>query len=483
MSGEKSLYEQKTGGKQMKSIKNLYKWCEEHITITIAILSFIIITLCSRNSFLYPVNFECDINVFQTIGRGMLNGLVPYKDLFDHKGPYVYLLFMLLELWEPLVYILEIIVCTISLYYAYKLIELYEKNGLQILIIFICLSFFNLSFHSAGTVEEFFFPMELYITYIGLRYVREENRIVPAQFFLIGIYAGLILWSKYTILGFFVGWCIVPFVLMIKQKEYKELAIGISLIILGVVVITIPAGIYLGINGAIPDFIQAYFFNNIIYANKDGIIVNIVSVIISFLLNRNMMPIVIMIAIGMVYIIKLNKIEKYYYLSTLLSMTLFTFAGGGFAYYSFPFNMFIIFALLLIMKKWKSSIIAIVITIFAIFHNQNFELMHVDVKDTPQYKFAEIINSVNEPTMLMYNSMDYGFYDISNVMPNCKYFFRCSIVGLAEEERENYLKNKVVDFYICIDEPVEFEGYELISEMNYGNKKKLNYYLYQLVKK
>ena len=48
----------------MKLMRKMYRWCEEHIEITIAILSFIIITLCSRNSFLYPINIECDINIY-----------------------------------------------------------------------------------------------------------------------------------------------------------------------------------------------------------------------------------------------------------------------------------------------------------------------------------------------------------------------------------------------------------------------------------
>ena len=46
----------------------------------------VLMTLFSRSSFLYPFNNWSDTNVYMTIGREMLRGAVPYRDLFDHKG-------------------------------------------------------------------------------------------------------------------------------------------------------------------------------------------------------------------------------------------------------------------------------------------------------------------------------------------------------------------------------------------------------------
>ena len=465
----------------MKSIKNLYKWCEEHIEITIAILSFIIITLCSQNSFLYALNIINDTNVYKTIGRGILDGLVPYKDLYDHKGPYVYLLFALLETWQPLVYILEIVVCAISLHYAYKIMQLYKKNSILSLVAFACLTYFSSSFRSAGAVEEFFFPMELYVTYLGLKYIKERQEITQKQFFLIGIYSGLMLWSKFTLLGFFVGWCIVPFVIMLKEKKYKELASNIGFIILGVIAITIPAGTYLGVNGAIPDFIQTYFIDNSHYVVEGGIFVNVVSALLIVLIK---LPIqIITIVIGIIAI-KRERLEKWYFISILVVMVLITYSGGRtFHYYFFPFYMFMILGLILLKKNWKSNIIIVAAMIINILNYQDLKLINNEIAEYPQYKFAKIIDTVETPTLLIYNTLDYGFFEIANVIPNCKYFFKCSIDGLAEEERNLYIKNKEVDFYICKNEEADFEGYELVAEesMEYGTT--LTFYLYQLIEK
>ena len=56
-------------------------------------LSVIFITLCSKCSFLYGFNEWVDTNCLFTVGKSMMNGKVLYKDIFDHKGPLIYLLY------------------------------------------------------------------------------------------------------------------------------------------------------------------------------------------------------------------------------------------------------------------------------------------------------------------------------------------------------------------------------------------------------
>ena len=53
------------------------------------------ITFVSTSSPLYPFNPWDDVNVFFTLGRGIKHGLVPYKDIFDHKGPLLYFIYFL----------------------------------------------------------------------------------------------------------------------------------------------------------------------------------------------------------------------------------------------------------------------------------------------------------------------------------------------------------------------------------------------------
>ena len=50
---------------------------------------------------MYPFNGWDDFNSFYTVGSGWANGLIPYKDLFEQKGPLLYLIFMIGYLMSP----------------------------------------------------------------------------------------------------------------------------------------------------------------------------------------------------------------------------------------------------------------------------------------------------------------------------------------------------------------------------------------------
>ena len=61
----------------MKKKKTVFIYCFCLLTATMILL------FCSQNSPLYPMNDWVDVNAFFTVGKGMMNGLVPYKDLFE----------------------------------------------------------------------------------------------------------------------------------------------------------------------------------------------------------------------------------------------------------------------------------------------------------------------------------------------------------------------------------------------------------------
>ena len=56
-------------------------------------VSFSMLLFTSKNSFLYTFNDWCDANAFFTVGKSIIHGLVPYKDLFEQKGPLLYFIY------------------------------------------------------------------------------------------------------------------------------------------------------------------------------------------------------------------------------------------------------------------------------------------------------------------------------------------------------------------------------------------------------
>ena len=85
-------------------------------------VSFCFLTICTKSSFLYPLNNGSDIQCFFTVGKGMMHGLVPYRDLVEQKGPLLYFLYGLASLVSSRsffgVYLLEILSYTFFLFYS-----------------------------------------------------------------------------------------------------------------------------------------------------------------------------------------------------------------------------------------------------------------------------------------------------------------------------------------------------------------------------
>ena len=61
----------------------------------ILLLAAVSITLLSKSSPFYPFNDWVDANCFFTVGKSMLYGIVPYRDLYEQKGPLLYALYAL----------------------------------------------------------------------------------------------------------------------------------------------------------------------------------------------------------------------------------------------------------------------------------------------------------------------------------------------------------------------------------------------------
>ena len=69
---------------------------ERRAALLLALLcSVLALSIATTSSPLYAANFWTDSNLYFTIGRGMTEGLMPYRDLFDHKGPLIFVLYAL----------------------------------------------------------------------------------------------------------------------------------------------------------------------------------------------------------------------------------------------------------------------------------------------------------------------------------------------------------------------------------------------------
>ena len=105
----------------------------KYLLFLISVFAFLL--LASRSSFLYVCNNWDDANSYFSVGKALFNGKMPYRDVFDQKGMYLYFFYGLAYLIKSTsffgVFILEIVFGTIDVIGFYKILNLYisEKQS------------------------------------------------------------------------------------------------------------------------------------------------------------------------------------------------------------------------------------------------------------------------------------------------------------------------------------------------------------------
>lgn len=169
------------------------------LAISLAALYF-----CTESSPFYARNPWDDTSIYYSIGRGITQGYVPYRDMFDHKGPVVFFLYALGYLFTPDrfygVYLLESLCFSGVLYAVYKIYRLYfEQNIAQVLTIISMIFLLDGTFLVyGGSCEEFTMVIYAVILYGYLSYFSGKKEYTGRFTALAGILCGLSFWMKFN---------------------------------------------------------------------------------------------------------------------------------------------------------------------------------------------------------------------------------------------------------------------------------------------
>ena len=495
------------------------------------LLSTVYLLIWTTSSPLYPLNYWVDSNSFFTMGKGMVHGMIPYRDLFEQKGPLLYFLHAIGYLISNTsflgIFFFEVVFFAVFLFYSHMIISIFiDRKVALIALPIISSGILSLESFSLGdSAEEFFLPMLMISLYHLILYFKHiYPKPMPDLWVLInGILAGCVLWIKFSCLGFWFGWIVSLIICMLTNKQYFHV-VRISLIfLLGMFVVTIPWVVYFGINNSIGDWLNTYFgFNLTVYPNTIsffGILKNMIQSIQQQVLVNPVFSLLLMAGL-MVFIVTKKFIQNLWQRLCLFLCIFFlalgVYASGfGFPYYFLIFTPFIVFAVIILFSLFPkvhrrlstfSPVLAILITILITgatitisltsHTNQKLSWLGVNKENLVQYKFAAIINQTEGATLLNYGSLDGGFYTVSGIVPNVKYFHKNNVsrreYPIVEDEQDRYIREKKVDFVVIRLSPgisVEqmvvselFQNYHMVSvEQQEFVDTQFSYYLFEKI--
>ncbi len=476
---------------------------KRRVVIYSLLLSFLFLLLATKSSPLYVFNDWGDANAFFTMGKGLMNGMVPYRDLFEQKGPILYLIYGIGYLFSHQtflgIYILEVLAFTLVLVYFYKILKLYQwEDSFYLFAPIFLTSFLTMrSFFHGGSVEEFTVPFLLMSLYHVLVLLKEDHYLSKNHYFWIdGILAGIVFWMKYTLVGFWIGYGLLFLFLFLKRKEFKKMFSFLFQYLGGMILLSIPIFIYFGIHHALGDLWYTYFYLNIFLYHaesmvQNGLLTKIGIMYYLFTTNlKNHAFYSICLALGAIFLYRDKVVfKKKKWVIPFLFIILYFFAFLGcvnYRYYFFIMSPFLVFGILwMIQYSKKNAILKNSLLIFILplcfFYvyafNDNIPYLSYKKEDYAQYTFLEEIHKKENPTLLYYGGIDAGFYLTADIIPQEKYFSKINISYFVypdnvDAERK-VISSASVDFVI-----VRTEKNESISEKKIPDLEKN----YQLVK-
>ena len=486
-----------------------------------AALSLICATLAlliaTSSSPLYATNFWTDTNIYFTIGRGMTNGLMPYRDLFDHKGPLLYILYALGALMSGSsflgVFLLQTVSLACTLFIGWHTVCLYGQGPLTLAAIpaTAAITAACTAYTQGGSAEEFCLPALALAIFCTLATMHSESMKPNAQPFgaacssepawagttssglrrkglalAFGAALGWVFSIKYTDCGLFFGLGLCWVCRESYARSLRSAIISATMMAAGFAAVLLPQAVYLAANGALGDCFTVYFIQNIFdYGGEAMTFTGHLYNALAYLRTQSAAnPAVAALAIfgcAWAFGTAVLRRRRGFLLEALALpmaaglLLLFAYWGEmAHPYYALVFAALVPLGLapLGALASRVSAKIACALTLVftlsvapaCLALCRAVPLMDVRREDMAQTAFAEIINAEENPTLLDLCSLDQGFYLAAGITPGCRYFADNNLN--TEEKRaaiDGYLKEGAAQFVVAVyREPGE--RYELIAQ-------------------
>ncbi len=501
------------------------RYCnKEHLGLLLYFLfiSFVLMLICTRSSFLYPLNNWDDSNSYFSMGKAMFHGKVIYRELFDQKGPYLYFLYGLASLISYTtfagVFVFEIIWGVLDLIGMYKILRLWiSRSTVLVLLPFaFAVMFSSYSFYWGGASEEFCMPTLIWALYVALRRLVKEPQTsyTYREVAIVGLLCGFVLCTKFTLLGFFFTFMVL---VLFESRSIKRFLISCIVFLAAMFTPAIPWIIYFGLNGALYDWYYVYIYCNVFLysswgANDNGTSwpekIQAMTVVLQDVFDRNRQYFYFII-LGCAYMllqrgryIVLRFAFPLFYLFTTLAIYI---GGGRLPYYSIPFIALAVIGFVPIglfidhliriagqgitiyrqkmpqkssQAKWQHvsfftcCTIAITLSFMLVYNlSMNTYYLSYTKDDMFQPRFAADIaaDGLENPTLLNFNCLDCGLYTAAGIVPNC-YWFQSQTLPEPDalEIQKDYYRAHMVDYVVVRGEYYESltDNYDLIDEFH-----------------
>lgn len=232
--------------------------------------ALLILFFVSPDSYTHDMFYRWDSAWFFTCGKAWVEGLRPYIDFADSKGPVLWLIHAVAYLLSPYNYLglfwLSVVLYGIIFYIDYKIANLFlhDSRLSWLVVLFLPLVYFNPWYHFEISAEDWCQPIISLVVYriVKLIYTQEHTpKALCVTGFILGfglIWTLLIKFSLTVMLGVTECYCLYYLV-----RERMNIAKPLLFFFLGLLSLSLPMAAYMQWTGVFEAFITEYFVNTL----------------------------------------------------------------------------------------------------------------------------------------------------------------------------------------------------------------------------
>lgn len=506
----------------LQELMNLHRNKKLWEGLFLLLAAFMVLLFASRSSFLYPCNDWNDANSYFSVGKALFNGKMPYRDVFDQKGMYLYFLYGLAYLVSHTtffgVFILEVILAVFDLWGFFRILQLYVKRSTALFLspLVLATAFCSDSFYWGGSAEEVCFPFLVWGFYLSLDYFKNQypqRKMSRKSLFFGGLLAGMVANIKFTVLGFFFAWMMCVAFAFLAKKDLWGAVKACLVFLLGMVVPFVPWLIYFGVNHGLYEWYWGYVYINVfVYSDLNGEgptlyeRVYTLSKLLYWLIRTNFIYFVFVIpgVLWQFFGRKKKWLERFNLFALCFFLFLGIYIGGAhLPYYALPLSVFGVLGFALLGKgmEWAAGrllaerkvklypvlpgALSLAVSAGIVFGlSMNIPHMSEKKEDIFLYQFKEIVEQTKDPTLLNISCLDAGLYTVCDIVPTCRWFQTQTLhIDDVLRDQEQYIREGRTDYVLARDEypAVIEERYELVAQAPWNQGElEFTYYLFRL---
>ncbi|MBR3461490.1 MAG: hypothetical protein IKH20_02335 [Clostridiales bacterium] len=238
-------------------------------------------------------NWGCDSAFFILVGQGMTKGLLPYRDFFDMKGPFLFFLEFIgqmISYGRTGAFIIQCINLSVCLYIIGKTSDMfsYRLIWLHRLVAFLpALTVAVMTFEGGNLTEEFCLPVILLSLYFCLRYFKEteitheyKHPVMYSLFY--GAAVGYICFIRITNAATIGAVLVTVFLLLLKKREFKNAALNIVMTVLGFCATGLIPCLFFNSKKMLAAMFNQVFVFGVKYSSETGFAVKLLNVFMTY---------------------------------------------------------------------------------------------------------------------------------------------------------------------------------------------------------